>query len=104
VGTLSFSGNSITAPLTGVTVSEVVTLHVQNVNGDGFPHGDIPFGFLVGDADASRIVGPADRALVQGQLHQPITSANFREDLNADGQITDADVQIGRANAGNSIP
>jgi hypothetical protein len=49
-------------------------------------------------------VGPADRALVQGQLHQPITSANFREDLNADGQITDADVQIGRANAGNSIP
>jgi hypothetical protein len=104
VGTLSFSGNSITAPLTGVTVSEVVTLHVQNVNGDGLPHGDIPFGFLTGDADASRTVAPADKGLVQSQIQQPVTSANFREDLDADGQINSADVQVVRTNAGNSIP
>jgi Galactose oxidase, central domain/Kelch motif len=104
VGTLLFSGNSITAPLTGVTVSEVVTLHVQNVNGDGLPHGDIPFGFLTGDADANRTVAPADKGLVQSQLHQPVTSANFREDLDLDGQINSADVQVVRTNAGNSIP
>jgi hypothetical protein len=104
VGTLSFSGNSITAPLTGVTASEVVTLHVQNVNGDGLPHGDIPFGFLVGDADASRSVAPADKGLVENQLHQPVTSANFREDLDLDGQITDSDTHIVRINQGNSIP
>jgi hypothetical protein len=104
VGTLSFSGNSITAPLTGVTVSEVVTLHVQNVNGDGLPHGDVPFGFLVGDADASRAVAPADKGLVESQIHQPVTSANFREDVNADGQITDDDTHIVRTNQGNSIP
>ena len=104
MGTLSFSGNSITAPLTGVTVSEVVTLHVQNVNGDGLSHGDIPFGFLVGDADANRTVAPADKGLVENQLHQPVTSANFREDLDLDGQITDADTHIVRTNQGNSIP
>ena len=104
VGTLSFSGNSITAPLTGVTVSEVVTLHVQNVNGDGLPHGDISFGFLTGDADASRSVAPADKGLVESQIHQPLTSANFREDLDADGQITDSDTHIVRTNQGNSIP
>jgi hypothetical protein len=104
VGTLSFSGNSITAPLTGVTASEVVTLHVQNVNGDGLPHGDIPFGFLVGDADANRNVGPSDKGLVESQLHQPVTSANFREDLDLDGQITDADTHLVRTNQGNSIP
>ena len=44
----------MTAQLTGVTSAEVVTLHTQNINGDGQPHGDVPFGFLVGDADASR--------------------------------------------------
>lgn len=104
VGTLSFSGNSITAPLTGVTVSEVVTLHVQNVNGDGLPHGDIPFGFLAGDADASRGVAPADKGLVESQIHQPVTSANFREDLDLDGQITDSDTHIVRTNQGHSIP
>src|SRR5206468_7529914 len=30
VGTISFSGNTMTAQLTGVTVAEVVTLRVQN--------------------------------------------------------------------------
>src|SRR5213595_2109192 len=35
VGTISFSGSSMTAQLTGVTSAEVVTLRVQNINGDG---------------------------------------------------------------------
>src|SRR5213082_2872239 len=35
VGAISFSGNSMTAQLTGVTSAEVVTLRVQNINGDG---------------------------------------------------------------------
>src|SRR5438094_1275679 len=91
VGTITFSGNSMTAQLTGVTSAEIVTLHTQNINGDGLPHGDVPFGFLVGDADASRLVAQPDRTLVQGQIGQPVTSANFREDLTADGRIKNAD-------------
>ena len=54
VGAISFSGNSMTAQLTGVTSAEVVTLRVQNINGDGQQHGDVPFGFLTGDANANR--------------------------------------------------
>ena len=81
VGAITFSGNSMTAQLTGVTTAEIVTLHTQNINGDGQPHGDVPFGFLVADADASRVVDKPDQTLVQGQLNQPVTSANFREDL-----------------------
>ena len=104
VGTLSFSGNSITAPLTGVTVAEVVTLHVQNVNGDGLPHGDVPFGFLVGDANASRKVTKPDGTLVQGQIGQPVTSSNFREDVDISGAIDTADVNVVKANKNHSIP
>ena len=104
VGAITFSGNSMTAQLTGVTSAEVVTLHTQNINGDGQPHGDVAFGFLTGDADASRLVGKPDQTLVQGQLNQPVTSANFREDLNADGRITNADVQVAKTNKGHTIP
>jgi hypothetical protein len=104
VGAITFSGNSMTAQLTGVTSAEIVTLHTQNINGDGQPHGDVPFGFLMGDADASRLVGRPDQTLVQGQLNQPVTSANFREDLTADGRIRNADVNVVKANKGHSIP
>ena len=104
VGAVSFSGNSMTAQLTGVTSAEVLTLRAQNINGDGQPHGDVPFGFLTGDADANRVVDKPDRTLVQGQLNQPVTSANFREDLNADGRIKNSDITIIKNNRGHSIP
>jgi len=104
VGAVTFSGNSMTAQLTGVTSAEIVTLHTQNINGDGQPHGDVPFGFLTADADASRLVDKSDRTLVQGQLNQPVTSANFREDLNADGRIKNSDLNLVKTNKNHSIP
>jgi hypothetical protein len=104
VGTISFSGSSMTAQLTGVTVAEVVTLRVQNINGDGLQYGDVPFGFLTGDANASRRVDKPDQTQVQGQLNQPVTGANFRDDLNVDGRIRNSDIQIIRTNKNHSIP
>ncbi len=104
VGAITFSGNSMTAQLTGVTTAEVVTLRAQNINGDGQPHGDVPFGFLVADADASRVVAKPDQTLVKGQVGQPVTSANFREDLNPDGRIKSSDANLVKTNKGHSIP
>ena len=104
VGAVTFSGNSMTAAITGVTSTEIVTLRALNINGDGLPHGDVPFGFLTGDADASRVVGKSDQTLVQGQVNQPVTSANFRDDVNADGQIKTADTNLVKTNQGHSIP
>jgi carboxypeptidase T len=104
VGAITFSGNSMIVQLTGVTSAEIVTLHTQNINGDGQSHGDVPFGFLTGDADATRVVGKSDQTLVQSQLNQPVTGSNFREDLNADGRIKNADVNIVKTNKGHSIP
>ena len=94
----------MTAQLTGVTTAEIVTLHTENINGDGQPHGDVPFGFLVADADANRLVDKPDKTLVQGQLNQPVTSANFREDLIPDGRIKNADLNLVKTNKGHSIP
>ena len=104
VGAISFSGNSMTAQLTGVTAAEVVTLRAQNINGDGQPHGDVPFGFLVADANANRIVDKGDQQLIKTAKGQPVTSANFRDDLNLNGVVDGGDVQLIKANKGHSIP
>ena len=74
VGAISFSGNSMTAQLTGVTSAEVVTLHVQNINGDGQLHGDVPFGFLAADVNANRVVDKPDQQQIQTDRGQPVTA------------------------------
>jgi hypothetical protein len=104
VGTISFSGNSMIAQLTGVSDQQILTLRAQNINGDGQPHGDVPFGFLLGDASGDRRVTKPDRDLVQGQVGQPVTASKFREDLTADGRIKTSDINVVKANRGHSIP
>jgi arylsulfatase A-like enzyme len=106
IGSTTFdaSSNALTAQLTGVTSNEIVVLRVENINGDGIQHGDISFGFLTGDADGDRSVGKFDQTVVQGQLNQAVTSANFRDDINGDGLITNTDLQIVKANKGHVLP
>ncbi len=104
VGALSFSGNSLTAQLTGVTSAEVVTLRVQNLNGDGQLHGDVPFGFLTSDASANRSVDKPDQQQIKGAKGQTVTSANFRDDVNLSGVVDNADLQSVKTNRGHSIP
>ena len=104
VGTISFSGNTMTAQLTGVTSAEVVTLRVQNINGDGQLHGDVPFGFLTADVNANRIVDRPDQQQLQADRGQPITAANFRDDINLSGTIDRPDLQSVQTNRGHSIP
>jgi hypothetical protein len=104
VGTISFSGNSMTAQLTGVTSAEVVTLRVQNINGDGQLHGDVPFGFLTADVNANRIVDKPDQQQINADKNQPVTSSNFRDDINLNGVVDRSDVQSVQTNRGHSIP
>jgi hypothetical protein len=104
VGTILFSGNTMTAQLTGVTSAEVVTLRVQNINGDGQLHGDVPFGFLTADINGNRIVDRPDLQQLQADRGQPITAANFRDDINLSGIIDRPDLQSVQTNRGHSIP
>ena len=104
VGTISFSGNTMTAQLTGVTSAEVVTLRVQNINGDGQQHGDIPFGFLTADVNGNRKVDKPDKQIVTAAKNQPVTSANFRDDINLSGVVDKGDLDSVNANKGNRIP
>ena len=104
VGAITFSGNSMTAQLTGVTSAEIVTLHTQNINGDGQPHGDVPFGFLTADVNGNRIVDRPDLQQLQADRGQPVTAANFRDDINLSGIVDRPDLQSVQTNRGHSIP
>ncbi|MGH9646538.1 MAG: M14 family zinc carboxypeptidase [Bryobacteraceae bacterium] len=104
VGPISFSGNTMTVQLTGVTNAQVVTLRVQNINGDGQPHGDVPFGFLTADADSNRTVNANDVALTKSRSGQPVNATNFKSDVNADGNISVSDVASVKSRAGTGLP
>ncbi len=104
VGAISFSGNSMTASLTGVTSAEVVALRAQNINGDGQPHGDVPFGFLTADANGNRLVDQPDQQQIRTAKGQVVTAANFRDDINLSGIVDNPDVQSVKTNRGHSIP
>jgi hypothetical protein len=104
VGALSFSGDSMTAQLTGVTSAEVVTLRVQNINGDGQQHGDVPFGFLTADVNGNRIVDKPDQQQINGHKNQVVNAGNFRNDINLSGIVDRPDLQSVQTNRGHSIP
>jgi acyl-coenzyme A thioesterase PaaI-like protein len=104
VGPISFSGNTMTAPLTGVTNAQVVTLRVQNIDGDGQPHGDVPFGFLMADVNGNRTVNATDVALTKSQSGQPVDATNFKSDVNANGFINASDVGATKSRAGTGLP
>jgi hypothetical protein len=94
----------MTAQLTGVTSAEVVTLRVQNINGDGQQHGDVPFGFLTADVNGNRIVDQPDQQQIKADKAQPVTAANFRDDINLSGVVDKPDFQSVKTNRGHSIP
>lgn len=102
-GAPSFAGNTMTVPLTGVTDSEVVTLTVNNVNGQ-LPSASVDLGFLVGDYNADRFTNAGDTIQVRSLSGQDVNGSDFRADVNLDGFINAGDAVIVRNKSGNSIP
>jgi len=104
VGAITFSGNEMRANLSGVADVQNVVLHTENINGDGQPHGDVPFGFLAGDVDGNRVVANPDFQSVSNHLGG-VTAANFRNDVNANGTISNnPDGKLVKQRKGHSLP
>ena len=103
VGAITFSGNEMRADLSGVADVQNVVLHTANINGDGLPHGDVPFGFLAADVNGSRVVDKPDIITVKATIG-PVTAGNFRSDVNVDGTVNKFDGQQLNLHKGNSLP
>jgi hypothetical protein len=93
--------------LTGVANPQHLTINltdVQDVNGNTAPSIFGTLHLLIGDTNGNMFVNAADVAQTKGQLGQPVTNANFRMDVNANGSINAGDAAIVKADSGTSLP
>jgi hypothetical protein len=111
IGTVSgpptFSGNTMTVNLTGVTDVQQITVTLSNVTdcfGSVLPNTPVTAAMLIGDTTASRAVNASDVAQAKGQVGVPVSSSNFREDVTVNGSINASDVGLVKANVGHSLP
>ncbi len=93
--------------LTGVANPQHLVINltnVQDVNGNTAPSIFGTLHLLIGDTNGNMDVNASDVAQTKSQLGQPVTGANFRTDVNANGSINAADGGIVKAHSGTSLP
>ena len=105
-GSPTFSGNTMTVKLSGVTDVQKITVTLSDVTSDTsqvLPDTAVSANMLIGDTTADKTVSNPDVTQTRGQVGMPVTGSNFREDVNIDGAITSADVSLVRSDVGHTL-
>ena len=106
-GAPAFSGATMTVPLSGATDVQTITVTLNGVTDTSsqvLPPTPVSASILIGDVNGDRTVNTTDVALTRGQIGMPVTSSNFREDVNVSGTITSADGKQVKSDVGHSLP
>ena len=107
VGSPTFSGNTMTVNLTGVTDVQKITVTLSDVTSSTsqvLPDTSVSANMLIGDTTGDKTVNNSDVAQTRGQVGVAVTASNFREDVKVNGGITTADVRLVRSDVGHSLP
>jgi uncharacterized delta-60 repeat protein len=102
-----FAGNTMTVNLTGVTDVQKITVTLSGVTSSVsqiLPDTAVSMNMLIGDVTVDKTVNNSDTSLARGQVGMPVTTGNFREDVNVNGSISTADVRLVRSNGGHTLP
>jgi hypothetical protein len=93
-------------PPGGAYVTVTLTNVLDTANNFGATVVGPQMGVLVGDVNnnGNGIVSNTDVAEVKAQVTAPVTSSNFRDDVNANGIISNTDVALTKAQVPNSLP
>ena len=90
VGSPTFSGQTMTVNLTGVSNAQSVTVTLANVT-DTFsqvlPNTALNASFLAGDTNGDRFVNAGDALQTRSRSGQSTDTTNFRSDVNTDGFV-----------------
>ena len=89
----SCDAQNVTVTLTGV----------HSTGGETVASAAATAGLLVGDVDGDGSVTKADSAAIKPHLREPVTSSNFRNDVQANGTINQLDVRTVNSNLGHSL-
>ncbi|MEP6956798.1 MAG: dockerin type I domain-containing protein, partial [Chthoniobacterales bacterium] len=105
-GPVSFSGNDMIVPLTGVTNQQTVTVTANNVttpDGGNLDALSVQIGFLIGDVNGDGFVSGGDTIVVRNNSGNATSATNFKSDVNLDGIVNGGDTLIVRGASGNSL-
>jgi subtilisin family serine protease len=106
-GSPTFSGNTMTVNLRGVTDVQKITVTLSDVTSNTsqvLPDTAVSANMLIGDTTGDKTVNNSDVTQTRGQVGLPVTGSNFREDVNDDGAITSADVSLVKSDLGHTLP
>lgn len=107
LGSPTFSGNTMTVNLTGVTDVQTLGVMLANVTDNTaqvLPNTTVSLNFLIGDASGNGSVNGSDVGQVKAAVAATVSAANFRNDVIANGNINSSDVGQTKATSGNFIP
>jgi hypothetical protein len=106
-GAATFSGNTMTVPLSGVTDQQKITVTlnaVTDASSQVLPATSVSMNLLLGDTTGSKTVNASDVSQVKLQSGVAISAANFRNDTNVNGTINATDVSQVKLNSGHGLP
>jgi hypothetical protein len=107
VSSTTIKGNTMTVNLANVSNAQKIILTLHNVTdayGRTLASATVPMGILIGDVDGNKIVNDTDVNQVNARVGSAASSANFRDDVDVSGSITQNDVTVTQAHVGISIP
>ncbi len=102
-----FSGNTMTVKLTGVTDVQKIAVTLRGVTSSTsqvLADTSVSVNMLVGDTTGNKKVDQSDITQTRSQVGRAVNAGNFREDVNADGAVTSADVSLVRSDIGHTLP
>ena len=110
-GPPSFSGNTMTVNLTGVTNAQQLTVKLSGVTDSGaqvLPDKTVDMIALAGDTSGNKTVNASDVLETKIQSGAPVNggpgTANFRDDVTADGSINSSDILVVKLKSGTAVP
>ena len=106
-GAPTFSGATMTVPLSGVADMQKITVSlsgIANDRGQTLPDFGISMNLLLGDTNGDKAVNVGDALQTRTRAGQTLNGTNFRSDVNLTGTINSGDAVIIRNRSGNSVP
>jgi uncharacterized protein (TIGR02597 family) len=107
---LANGGTEVSVDLSGVAPAQRITITLQGVN-DGVNTNDVAvrMGVLSGDttgagSSGASTVNASDIGQTKAQSGQPVTGANFRQDVNVSGTMTASDIGLVKSKSGTFLP
>ena len=102
VSSLSVAGPEVTIDLTGVADAQTIIVTLFGVN--NAINVAVPMGVLLGDTTGNGRVNSSDVTQTKLNSGQPLTQANFREDVTVSGVINATDVTMVKSKSGSALP